>query len=140
VASNPDISFIGSLFVFSGFDHAFEKEYPIVQKVMEHGGQYRSKVSGLTNYLVVDPSLAGDSKMEAAIEQLKKGKSITIVLLDDIERALEEPVDTVRIAQEAAARQAKEEAKRITLEQEQLAREEKRKAREAAKAMSSQTA
>jgi GNAT superfamily N-acetyltransferase len=59
--SNPHIEFNGKLFVFSGFGHASEKEHPIVKKVIEKGGQYRSKVSGLTNYLVVDPSDAGSS-------------------------------------------------------------------------------
>ena len=87
---NPVINFDGSLFVFTGFgSHSFEKDDPIVQKVIEKGGQYRSKVSGLTNYLIVDPSDAGGSKIEAAVEQRKNGKNIQIVLLEDLEKALE---------------------------------------------------
>ena len=86
---NPVIDFDGSLFVFTGFGHRDDKDHPIVQKVIEKGGQYRSKVSGLTNYLVVDPRGAGDTKVEAAIEQREKGKNIQIVLLEDLEKALE---------------------------------------------------
>ena len=131
VASDPHIDFIGSLFVFSGFDlHTFEKEHPIVQRVIEHGGQYRSKVSGMTDFLVVDPSYAGESKINAVIEQLEKGRNISVILLADMERALEEPIDAARIAQEATARRAEEETKRIAIEQQKKEREEKRKARE----------
>ncbi len=86
---NPVIDFDGSLFVFTGFGHRDDKDHPIVQKVIEKGGQYRSKVSGLTNYLVVDPRGAGDTKVQAAIEQREKGKNIQIVLLEDLEKALE---------------------------------------------------
>ena len=89
VDTNPYIDFNGKLFAFTGFGHASEKEHPIVQKVIAKGGQYRSKVSGLTNYLVVDPSDAGSSKIVAVMEQLQKGKKITVVLLEDLERALE---------------------------------------------------
>lgn len=89
VESNPYIDFNGKLFVFSGFGHGSEKEHPIVQQVIAKGGQYRSKVSGLTDYLVVDPAEAGSSKIVAAMEQLQKGKKITVVLLEDLERALE---------------------------------------------------
>lgn len=90
VESNPYIDFNGKLFVFSGIAwHAAEKDAPIVQKVIAKGGQYRSKVSGLTNYLVVDPAEAGSTKIFAVMAQLRKGKKITVVLLEDLERALE---------------------------------------------------
>ena len=60
---DPVIDFNGSIFVFSGLaGHWAEKEHPTVQKVIEKGGQYRSKVSGLTNYLVVNPGYAGQSR------------------------------------------------------------------------------
>ena len=99
---NPIINFDGSLFVFTGFGHRSEKEDPIVQKVIEKGGQYRSKVSGLTNYLVVDPRNAGETKVEAAIEQREKGKNIQIVLLEDLEKALEGKTTTKRSSKNSA--------------------------------------
>lgn len=89
VESKPKIQFSGKLFVFSGIDwHGAEKDNPIVQAVINKGGQYRSKVSGITDYLVVDPRYCGESKTQAALEQQSKGKSIKIILLDDLNRAL----------------------------------------------------
>lgn len=87
---DPAINFNGSIFVFSGLaGHWAEKDHPTVQKVIEKGGQYRSKVSGLTNYLVVNPGYAGQSKIVAVMEQLQKGKNIKVILLEDLEKALE---------------------------------------------------
>lgn len=87
---DPVINFNGSIFVFSGLaGHWAEKDHPTVQKVIEKGGQYRSKVSGLTNYLVVNPGYAGQSKIVAVMEQLQKGKNVKVILLEDLEKALE---------------------------------------------------
>lgn len=87
---DPVIDFNGSIFVFAGLaGHWAEKDHPTVQKVIEKGGQYRSKVSGLTNYLVVNPGYAGQSKIVAVMEQLQKGKNIKVILLEDLEKALE---------------------------------------------------
>jgi hypothetical protein len=91
VETNPNIDFNGTLFVFSGLaGHWEEKDHPTVQKVIEKGGQYRSKVSGLTNYLVVNPGDAGSSKIVAVMEQLAKGKNVKVILLSDLEAALGE--------------------------------------------------
>jgi hypothetical protein len=90
---DPEIDFDGSLFVFSGFG-VLGKDDPIVLDVIEKGGQYRSKVSGLTNYLVVDPRFAGDSQIVAVIEQLQKGKNIKVILLEDLEKALKNKTTT----------------------------------------------
>ncbi len=88
--TNPVITFSGQTFVFSGLaGHWAEKDDPIVKKVEAKGGQYRSKVSGLTNYLVVDPRYAGQSKIVAVMEQLQKGKKIKVILLDDLKNALD---------------------------------------------------
>lgn len=85
----PVIDFNGKNFVFSGLAlHSKEKEHPIVKKVIEKGGQYRSKVSGLTNYLVVNPSKAGGSKIEDALDYREDGKDIKIILLEDLEKNL----------------------------------------------------
>ena len=84
VEKNPDIQFDGKLFVFSGVDSD-----EIVDAVLKKGGQERSKISGITNYLVVDPRYCGESKTYNAIEQQKKGKPVKIILLEDLRAALE---------------------------------------------------
>lgn len=103
--SDPDIDFNGKLFVFSGLaGHWEEKEHPTVQKVIAKGGQYRSKVSGITNYLIVDPANAGASKIVAVLEQRQKGKYVKVVLLEDLERALEGKTASKKTASTASAK------------------------------------
>lgn len=55
VEEAPTIDFNGTLFVFTGLLDS-PKDNPIIKKVIEKGGQYRTSVSGLTDYLVVNPS------------------------------------------------------------------------------------
>lgn len=88
LSKDPQIVFDGKLFAFSGFGHASEKEHPVVQKVMERGGLYRSKISGVTNYLVVDPVDSGEAKLRAVMEQREKGKFVQVILREDLEKAL----------------------------------------------------
>lgn len=83
----PTIDFNGKLFVFTGLLNS-SKDNPIVKKVIKKGGQYRTSVSGLTDYLVVKPSGAGCTKIDDAIEQQMKGKKIKVILLEDLKRAL----------------------------------------------------
>ena len=95
VEKDPDVDFNGKLFVFTGLLHGSTKDNPLVQRVIEKGGQYRSRISGLTDYLIVDPRGAGYSKIDAVFEQQKKGKKIKVILLEDLERILSgEPAPT----------------------------------------------
>ena len=88
--TDPEVTFEGKKFVFSGVAfHAVEKDDPIVQRTVERGGEYRSKVSSKTDYLIVNPSSAGYSKMEAVLEQRKKGKMIKVIDFADFEKILE---------------------------------------------------
>ena len=87
VEEAPTIDFNGKLFVFTGLLDS-SKDNPIVKKVIKKGGQYRTSVSGLTDYLVVNPSGAGYTKIDDAIEQQMKGKKIKVILLEDLKRAL----------------------------------------------------
>ncbi len=68
--------------------HSSEKDDPVVKKVLEKGGQFRSSVSGLTDYLIVNPPEAGGSKANAVIQQQEKGKKVKIILLEDLEKFL----------------------------------------------------
>ena len=87
---NPKISLKGRRFVFTGvITRDDEKNDPIVQKLMERGGEHRSKVSGLTDCLVVNPMHAGEGKIEAVLDQIDEGKQIQIVHIDDFMAALE---------------------------------------------------
>ena len=87
VEEAPTIDFNGKLFVFTGLLDS-SKDNPIVKKVIKKGGQYRTSVSGLTDYLVVNPSGAGYTKIDDAIEQQMKGKKIKVILLEDLKSAL----------------------------------------------------
>lgn len=101
---DPVINFNGSIFVFSGLaGHWAEKDHPTVQKVIEKGGQYRSKVSGLTNYLVVNPGYGGQSKIVAVMEQLQRGKNIKVILLEDLEKALEGKISSKKASSTTTA-------------------------------------
>ena len=91
VDTYPLIEFEGKKFVFSGLGaHASVDAHPIVRKVIANGGLHRKTVSGQTDYLVVNPGNAGQSKIDAAIEQIEKGNYIKVILLEDLEKALGE--------------------------------------------------
>ena len=83
---DPDIYFNGTVFAFSGLRN--DRDTPVIQKVIDKGGQYRKGVSGKTNYLVVNPEVPSRSMIEAAIEQQQKRDNIKIVLLEDVKMAL----------------------------------------------------
>lgn len=87
---NPIISFDNTIFVFTGLmkGPGNEKEHPLVQKVIEEGGQYRTQVSGKTDYLVVDPKYAGSSQADKAIEIQEKGGKVQIIRQSDLEEIL----------------------------------------------------
>lgn len=115
IETNPVIDFNGTNFVFTGLTgHSTEKNHPTVQKVIERGGQYRQKVSGTTNYLVVNPEEAGETKIEAVIEQLEKGKNIKVILLKNLEKKLKaktpskKAAESKNAAKTLAAKNAKE--------------------------------
>ena len=87
VEINPVIDFNGKIFVFSGLDAAgsfADKSNQVVLTVVSKGGIYRSKVSGKTNYLVVNPQYAGKTKVDEVLEQKAKGKDVRIIMLEDL--------------------------------------------------------
>lgn len=88
VTHNPDIQFEGKLFVFTGFGGSSDMDDPLVQAVMQRGGQHRKSISGKTDYLVVDPAEAGNAKPRKAVEQIQNGGHIQIILKNDVEAAL----------------------------------------------------
>ena len=103
VTHNPEIVFEGKLFVFSGLDSkSAEKDHPIVKRVAEKGGQYRTSISGRTDYLVVNPAESGVSQINAVIAQREKGKIIRVILLEDLEKALEDKPTVTKASKTAA--------------------------------------
>ena len=80
VEVEPQIEFEGKLFVFTGLT----KSHEAAMQVMAKGGEYRSSISGKTDYLIVNPDNAGKTKIDAAIEQKKKGSSIKVIVLEDL--------------------------------------------------------
>lgn len=89
ITRNPRVVFPGKLFVFSGFS-GYEpiQNHPLIKKVLEKGGEFRSKASGLTNYVVVDPAECGATKIQRAIEEKAKRDTIDIILKSDLEFVL----------------------------------------------------
>ena len=86
---NAAIQFSGKLFVFTGFGgKSEEKKHPLVEKVLEQGGVYRTAVSKLTDYLVVDPAQAGASKTNKALDLQDTGCPVQMILRFDLESAL----------------------------------------------------
>ncbi len=84
VENNPEIVINGQKFVLSGCEY---DEY-LIKMIPEYGGLIRTKISGVTDYLVVDPEIAGESKIESAIQLQKQGKPIKIILMEDLKKAL----------------------------------------------------
>ena len=90
---DPDIQIEGKTFVTSGV-HSLCKDYwdqglfDLDKKIEEKGGKVRQKISGVTDYLIVDPSEAGESKSKTVREKKSQGKPIKLVLVQDMERAL----------------------------------------------------
>lgn len=80
VTKNPSISFSGKTFVLSGVE-ALEDEYQLSleNEITSRGGFVRKSISGKTDYLVVDPCWSGESKIKTAIEQMLKGKPISVI-------------------------------------------------------------
>lgn len=86
---NATIQFSGKLFVFTGFGgKSEEKKHPLVEKVLEQGGVYRTAVSKLTDYLVIDPAQAGASKTNKALDLQDTGCPVQLILRFDLESAL----------------------------------------------------
>lgn len=85
------IQFLGKKFVFTGLSGWLSKvreDLNVVEEIQARGGQSRSAVSGLTDYLVVNPEGAGHGKIEKALEMRAKGKALKIILLEDLEKIL----------------------------------------------------
>lgn len=89
IAKAPQITIPGSTFVLSGCE-----SQKLIDEIEALGGKNRQSVSGLTNYLVVEPVFAGNSKAEAVIAQRAKGKQVEVVLVE----ALEDAMDALAVA------------------------------------------
>ena len=64
---------------------------PTVKKVIEAGGVMRKNVSGKTDYLVINEKALErgmSSKCKGALEQIDKGKNITIITVSNLLKVL----------------------------------------------------
>ena len=57
----------------------------------------------MTNYLVVNPGYGGQSKIVAVMEQLQRGKNIKVILLEDLEKALEGKISSKKASSTTTA-------------------------------------
>ncbi len=81
------INFKNKTFVFTGLKLSINVEemyHSVVSRIVEMGGFCRKNVSGKTDYLIVYPGGAGDTKINDALEQRKNGGVVKIVLWDNL--------------------------------------------------------
>lgn len=101
------IRFAGKKFVFDGVVTG-DEGLKLQEKLQQKGGIHRNAVSGQTDYLVCEPRRAGQSKINAVMEQRMKGRcrDTKIVLAEDFYKALgfvpegeqtKEPEEQVRL-------------------------------------------
>ena len=116
VAEKPKIEFCKKKFVFSGMLGGLaDKDEAIVRAVLERGGEYRTSISGVTDYLVIESlDCAGESKMNAAVKQIENGKPLQIITADALIAALDgsQSIDEQRKESLRTVSEAKREIKR----------------------------
>ena len=83
--NEPAIQFEGKKFVTSGI---YRDSAAIEKAIIAKGGVMRSQISGITDYLVVDPRQAGESKSDAVRKKKKEGKPIKLILVQDLQKTL----------------------------------------------------
>lgn len=93
---DPQIDFEGKTFAFCGVggSGAVDECHPIVVRVLQRGGLLCKSVTEKTDYMIVNPGLCRSSKIDGAVELQKKGSSIKIILLKDLRKILEQPVQS----------------------------------------------
>ena len=118
IEKDPEIEFSGKKFVFTGLgyrQYSMGDETDYTKLIEDRGGLTRRSVSGVTDYLVVEPAGAGEAKIQAMIENKKNGKPAKIILIDDLRKALglqdfesdtEGAVSAVTTADESVAEKA----------------------------------
>ena len=98
IEQEPQITFSGKTFVLSGMEAlGDEYEISVEEEITTRGGVVRKSVSGKTDYLVVDPRWAGESKVKNAREQQEKGKPVKIILGTDFIAAIQMPAPTENV-------------------------------------------
>lgn len=98
IEQGSQITFVGKTFVLSGMEAlGDEYEISVEEEITTRGGVVRKSVSGKTDYLVVDPRWAGESKVKNAREQREKGKPIKIILGTDFIAAIQMPAPTENV-------------------------------------------
>lgn len=88
---DPHIEFANKKFVLAGFwlpEKLLESEPDYKSLIEDRGGLTRTKVSGVTDYLVVEAAGFAESDIKAAIEQQKNNKPVKIIRVDDLRKAL----------------------------------------------------
>ena len=106
VVTDPKNDFSEKIFVTTGLTVA-PADHPEIQKIFAQGGIYRDKISGKTDYLIVEPETAGMSKIEAVIEQRKKGKKIEVILINDLKKMFAKTGSRVVVSENAGSIQGK---------------------------------
>ena len=94
IVNNPTIEFRGKLFTFAGVFKRNEilEAQPLVKAIKEKGGDVRTSVSQVTDYLVVSSvDNPEDAKMRKAVELYSSTRKPQLILLKDLEKTLDYP-------------------------------------------------
>lgn len=78
------IDFKEKLFAFTGVDD----NDPIIDDVIDRGGDFHPRITSKVNYLVVNPYAAGESKIKEVLRKREKGIFIHVILADELEQVL----------------------------------------------------
>lgn len=89
------VEFENKIFVLAGIMlYTVETKVDLEAMIRERGGIIRKEVSGKTDYLIAYPKWAMESRIKAVLAQRAKGKTIRVILADDLAKQLtcpEEP-------------------------------------------------
>lgn len=76
------------------FSFLLKDKKDLIQQVIDNGGQYRTSVSRLTDYLVVEHGTKPYAKLHNAIKLKENSEKIKIVFAEDVEKALAQNLDS----------------------------------------------
>lgn len=89
VDTGVKVEFENRIFVLAGIGlYTVETNVDLEAMIRERGGIIRKEVSGKTDYLIAFPKWALESKIKAVLAQRAKGKTIRVILADDLTRQL----------------------------------------------------
>lgn len=88
LSSADEIAFFRGTFAFTGPKIGNLEGHKIAENVIARGGELVKSVTANTHYLIVNPKPGGDAKTKKAVDLIRKGKKVEIILFEDFMRHL----------------------------------------------------